>query len=163
MTGAPVSISPADACDLIAAYGGNPARWPAEQRAALLALAAADARVANALADARALDAALDGWADDRLVVPAALDLAAVTRLAQQAPVQPGRVAAGGRWRPALLAASLALVLAVGGWLGLSPTADQPPRIAVVPPLLAGAGDGSGGDPAFAYVFSPTATEEDLI
>lgn len=163
MTGVAPPIGPAEACDLIAAHGSDPARWPADQRAALLALAAADARVAAALADARALDAALDGWADDHLVVPAPLDLAAITRLAQQAPPVPGRMATGARWRPALLAASLALVLAVGGWLGLSPQPDQPVQMAAAPSLSAGVGDGNGSDPAFAYVFSPTATEEDLI
>lgn len=161
MTGVAPPIGPAEACDLIAAHGGDPARWPADQRAALLALAAADPGVAAALADARALDAALDGWADDHLVVPAPLDLAGITRLAQQAPPVPGRMATG--WRPALLAASLALVLAVGGWLGLSPQPDQPAQMAAAPPLSAGVGDGNGSDPAFAYVFSPTATEEDLI
>jgi hypothetical protein len=154
-----LTLTPAEACDLIAAYGGDVARWPDDRRAELLALAASDAGVAAMLADARALDAALNDWADDRLVVPAAIDVAAIVRL----PQQHGGAQPAPRWRPALLAASLALVLAVGGWLGLSRPVDQPAEIAAAPPLSAGAADGAGADPAFAYVFSPTATEEDLI
>jgi hypothetical protein len=56
-----------------------------------------------------------------------------------------------------------AQVVAVGGWIGLSdrfaPT--TPIEVAAAPPS-AGAG-AAEADAAFAYVFTPTAAEEDLI
>jgi hypothetical protein len=45
---------------LLAAYGGDFRRWPAEERAAAAVVVAQDAGVAAAVADAQALDRALD-------------------------------------------------------------------------------------------------------
>jgi hypothetical protein len=42
------------------AWGGDPRRWPADRRAAALALAGSDVRAAALLAQAQALDALLD-------------------------------------------------------------------------------------------------------
>ncbi|WP_156255969.1 hypothetical protein [Sandarakinorhabdus oryzae] len=147
------------ALELIASHGADPARWPADQRAGLLALAAADADVAAALVDARALDAQLAGWAKAPLE-GAGIDIATILALPQDGAAAPRR--ANG-WRPALLAASLALVVAVGGWLGLSGqmTDTGPQEIAAASPS-AGA-SASEVDDGFAYVFTPTAAEEDLI
>jgi hypothetical protein len=50
---------------LLAAYGGDLNRWPAEERAAAAAQAAQDATAATALRDARALDRALNEARDD--------------------------------------------------------------------------------------------------
>lgn len=44
---------------VIDAYGGNPERWPAPERAGLVALATATPEIADLLAEARALDAVL--------------------------------------------------------------------------------------------------------
>ncbi len=44
---------------VVAAYGATPSRWPAEERAAAEALAAADPRAAALLAEADSIDAAL--------------------------------------------------------------------------------------------------------
>lgn len=150
------ALSPETALDIIASHGADPARWPADVRAPLLALAAANDAVAAALADARTLDALLGQWA----AAPAAgatVDVAAIVAQPQEGAAR--RRVAG--WRPALLAASLALVVAVGGWLGLSGRFGPAPavEIAAAPPS-AGAGE---ADAAFAYVFTPTAAEEDLI
>ena len=103
------------------------------------------------------LDALLAQWAAAPME-GASVDVAAI--LAQpQLRDAPSR--AGAVWRPALMAASLALVVAVGGWIGFSDRFASPPtQIAVVSPSAeAGAGEAE----AFAYVFTPTAAEEDLI
>ena len=103
------------------------------------------------------LDALLGQWAAAPME-GASVDVAAI--LAQpQLRDAPSR--AGAVWRPALMAASLALVVAVGGWIGFSDRfASSPTQIAVVSPSAeAGAGEAE----AFAYVFTPTAAEEDLI
>jgi hypothetical protein len=104
------------------------------------------------------LDALLAQWAAAP-VAGASVDVAAI--LAQpQLRDAPRRAASA--WRPALMAASLALVAAVGGWIGLSdrfaPT--TPIEVAASPSAEAGAGE---ADAAFALVFTPTAAEEDLI
>jgi hypothetical protein len=103
------------------------------------------------------LDALLAQWAAAP-IEGASVDVAAILALPQHREA-PRR--AGAMWRPALMAASLALVVAVGGWIGLSDRFASPPtQIAVVSPSAeAGAGEAD----AFALVFTPTAAEEDLI
>lgn len=151
------ALSPETACAILASHGADPARWPAGDRAALLALAASDATVAAALTEAQALDAMLDDWAAAPAPL-ASIDTARIVARPQQRPEQPMT------WRPALLAASLALVIAVGGWLGVSGQYSGPSetRIAAVAPPSAAVAAGEA-DLAFAYVFTPTAAEEDLI
>lgn len=152
------ALSPETALDIIASYGADPARWPADARDAVLALAAVDAGVAAALAEVRAFDAALTEWANAS-AHGAAVDVAAILKLPQdQKAIAPRPVA----WRPALMAASLALVVAVGGWAGLSGRfAATKTEIAAASPS-AEAAEGEA-DAAFAMVFTPTAAEEDLI
>ena len=103
------------------------------------------------------LDALLGQWAAAPME-GASVDVAAIL-VQPQLRDAPSR--AGAVWRPALMAASLALVVAVGGWIGFSDRFASPPtQIAVVSPSAeAGAGEAE----AFAYVFTPTAAEEDLI
>ena len=155
------ALSPETALDILASHGADPARWPAAVRSDLLALAARDDAVATALLHAQALDAALADWAN----APGpdvAINAAAIVARPQErdAPRRSG-------WRPALLAASLAIVVAVGGWVGfasrIAPASTQiaATQIAAAPPS-AGASAGEA-DAAFAYVFTPTAAEEDLI
>jgi hypothetical protein len=155
-----VNIAPATALDILASHGADPARWPVSDSAAIFALAASDDDVADALADMRDLDVVLDMWA----AAPAAgrIDVAAITAQ-RQLPAQPVWNERMPGWRPALLAASLALVVAVGGWLGLAGPIEHAggARIAAVSPSAEPAvGE---ADAAFAYVFTPTAAEEDLI
>ncbi|WP_310475018.1 hypothetical protein [Sandarakinorhabdus sp.] len=104
------------------------------------------------------LDTLLGQWAAAP-VAGAPVDVAAILVLPQERETPLRAVAA---WRPALMAASLALVVAVGGWLGLAdrfvPT--TPIEVAASPSAEAGAGE---ADAAFALVFTPTAAEEDLI
>jgi hypothetical protein len=155
------ALSSETAIDILASFGADPARWPAQDRAAMLALAASDAAVAAALADAQGLDALLAGWAAAPVPL-AGIDAAAITALPQQRPASPASPVSA--WRPALMAASVALVAAVGGWFGIAGQYVAPPQteIAAAPPSSAGAAAGEA-DLAFAYVFSPTAAEEDLI
>ena len=152
------ALPPEIALEILASHGADPARWPADVRPGLLALAAQDSGVAAALAQARALDAALADWA----AMPApdtSIDVNAILKLPQEGVA--GHKGSG--WRPALIAASAALVLAVGGWLGWSrqmPATTAPQIAAVSPSAGASAGETDDG---FAYVFTPTAAEEDLI
>lgn len=148
-------MTPETALQIIESHGGDPLRWPEADRAALLALAAADWRIGTALADARALDAMLDGWAGD--VAPAKFDLAAITRTPQEQVARPRWLAGGA------LAAAAAAVLIV-----LAPMAGDVSTPASVPSATA-SNQGIGGEvigsdaEAFAEVFTPTADEEDLI
>lgn len=103
------------------------------------------------------LDALLAQWAAAP-VAGASVDVAAILALPQEREA-PRRAAPA--WRPALMAASLALVAGVGGWIGLSDRfASTPIEVAASPSAEAGA---SEADVAFALVFTPTAAEEDLI
>ncbi len=152
-------LSTETALAILASHGADPARWPAGSQAALLALAGHDAGVAAALADAQATDAALADWLARPL--PALMvDAAAITALPQERPQSATPV----RWRPALLAASLTLVVAVGGWLGVESWfgGTSAPVVASASPPSAGA-ELAEADAAFAYVFTPTAAEEELI
>ncbi|WP_017667381.1 hypothetical protein [Sandarakinorhabdus sp. AAP62] len=103
------------------------------------------------------LDVLLAQWAAAP-VAGASVDVAAILTLPQhrEAPRRAGAV-----WRPALMAASLALMVALGGWLGLSDRFASPPTqiAAATPSAEAAAGEAE----AFALVFTPTAAEEDLI
>jgi hypothetical protein len=160
------SLTPETAIAIIASHGADPALWPADVAPALLALAESDApvaaAVAAALADARALDADLAGWLAARPAL-AGVDVAAITAAAQLPTEQPApaaRRAAG--WRPALLAASLTMMLATAGWFAMpgapgsvspNPSARSPSAVAEVDETAL----------VFAQVFTPTAAEEDLI
>jgi hypothetical protein len=167
----------AAALAVIGAYGADSARWPVETRAAVLALAAHDAVVADALADARRLDEALRGWAGDvpvrRFEVEALIPAA---RVASPAPGGAFGGLRGGalRWLGGgAIAASVAaaLLLGVSGpqgtGTGMGPGAGFE--------VASGGGDishqvslGSASEQSeplegFALVFTPTAYEEDLI
>lgn len=152
------ALSPETALDIVASFGADLARWPADSRAAVLALAAVDAGVAAALAEAIASDSALTEWANAP-ATGAAVDVAAILKLPQE---QNASASLRATWRPALMAASVALVVAVGGWAGLSGRfTDTKTEITAVSPS-AEAAEGEA-DAAFAMVFTPTAAEEDLI
>lgn len=156
------TLSPETALAILASHGADPARWPAGSQNAVLALAGCDTAVAAALADAQAVDGALADWLALPLPV-LAVDVAAITALPQARPdARPQSAPA--RWRPALLAASLTLVVAVGGWFGVESWfgGTPAPVVASASPPLAGA-ELAEADAAFAYVFTPTAAEEELI
>ena len=153
------ALTPEAAIAIIASHGADPARWPADAAAPLLDLAASDADVAAALADARTLDADLAGWlaATPALAV---VDVAAITAMPQERPAPVSRPAFG--WRPALLAASLTMMIATAGWLAMpgAPESASPIASTRSPSAVAEADE---TDLVFAHVFTPTAAEEDLI
>lgn len=144
------------AYEILASYGADAARWPADERAALLALAAADPEVARALAAEQSLDAMLVGWARD--VPPRQFDPAALLPA-------PAATASGGRrgmvrWAAgAAVAASLALAL-----IGLPPGGGQVEQAqeTVVATALP-ADETVELEEGFAMFFTPTADEEDVI
>ena len=150
------------ALEIITAYGGDSARWPADERAGVLAMAA-DADVAAALAEARDMDALLGDWA--RGDVAAAFDFAAISAGVQEKPAEharpwPNRWFAGGA-----IAAAVAGLMVVLAPMGTGPA----PMVATVstdsPVQLATAkGSAAVSDAeAFANVFTPTVDEEELI
>ncbi len=149
------------ALEIIAAYGADARRWPADDRAAVLALAG-DPQVAAALASARALDAVLADWA--AAPVMGSLDLAAITRQPQQRPV--AHVARRGWIIGGAMAAAIAGVIALAP--ARDTTSTQIASVsnlsnATVPSATVPGGPTGSDAEAFAYVFTPTADEDDLI
>jgi len=124
---------------VLSAYGGDPARWPVAQRAGLVALTETSDAARTMLAEARALDRVMDraafpvGTAPDALVAAimakaTAAPQGAASNVVPLAPaarapgprVRPGAAQRG--WRaPALMAASLAAGLLIGGGVNLVP------------------------------------------
>ncbi|GGI93854.1 hypothetical protein GCM10007973_32610 [Polymorphobacter multimanifer] len=148
------------ALEIVGAYGADPARWPAAERTALLALAAQDADVATAMAEARELDAMLGDWAGDvplrQFEAQALLPARTVPVAASRRPFL--RWAGGGA-----VAAAFATVLVLGV-PGMPP--EPQPRTAtnVSPELpLGSASDSTEPLDGFALIFTPTADEEELI
>jgi hypothetical protein len=148
------------ALEIIASYGADTARWPADERAAALALAGRPA-VAAALADARALDALLGDWAAAD-VTAAPFDAAQLTPRA--APVVPAR--RRGWLAVGAMAAAVAAAVVLTPMAGVTP---QPvaPKIAMNSPQTtvpsATVASDTGSDAEFAYVFTPTVDEDALI
>lgn len=143
------------ALEIIAALGADSTRWPADERAALLALVARPA-VAAALKDAATLDALLGDWAKAKVAV-LPLDAAALVPAARVA-IGP---ASHRRWW-----AAGALAAAVAAAVVLTPMPDAPQSAQNSPssPVSSATGTSEAGDDAaFAYVFTPTVDEDSLI
>lgn len=121
---------------LVEAYGANPARWPAGDRAVAEAFLKATPEARTWLEDAAALDRLLD--AAETQMVTRALEDRILAHLPEQRAARAGVLARladllPGGWAPAsALACSLALGLAVGATL----------------PEIAGLGDPQAADPA---------------
>lgn len=148
-------MTPERALEIIAAYGADSARWPDADRAAVLALAAADAGVASALRDAAGLDALLAGWAHD--VAPHGFKVAAITAMAQERPARARRI--GWPWiGGGALAAAVAAGLVI--YAPVRPAAET--EIATLAPPVA-APSASADAEAFDTIFTPTPDEEQLI
>lgn len=159
MTTAP--LSPQRALDIIAAYGADSRRWPADERAAALMMSIADPAVAAALAEAKQLDAQLGAWARD---VPPAAPLAATTLVPMTfklaAPLRQRRW-----WAGAAVAAAVATLVVVQAPSGTT----TPVEIATVSqnvspaPSAAGESEVLADAEVFATVFTPTADEDQVI
>ncbi|WP_439533098.1 hypothetical protein [Polymorphobacter sp.] len=149
----------AEALALISAYGADAARWPADARSAVLALAATDAEVAVALDEARRLDALLQGWAGD---VPARrFDAEALIPAPAVQPRARGWVKRswlGGGAIAASVVAALLLTVPVQGPV----QGPQQQTVSTEVSLGSASGQAESMDD-FAMIFTPTADEEDLI
>ncbi len=140
------AMTPARASEIITAYGADSRRWPNDERAAVLVLAAVDPALRAELAAARAFDTHLAEWA--------------------QAPVaarafDPSTLPRANRWRWVGGVGAMAAAAAGVALLTIAPSnpigsgAPRPaPTVAAAP--------ASNAD-AFAYVFTPTHDEESLI
>ncbi len=161
-------VDQARALEIIAAYGADARRWPSSEREAVLALLASDAAVAVAQAEAQGMDALLAGWAGD--VTPRSFDAAALIPVPAASGIARSRLmrAPRGWLAGGALAAALAAVLVLTP-LGLG-NAPEPlaPQTEIASNSLLGSASAEGGsvvsnDEGFAFVFTPTADEEDLI
>ncbi len=141
----PISFFHDRAAEIIAAYGGDTARWPDAERAPALAGIAGDPVLTAALAEARGLDVDLTSWA--RRPVRSG-DARAAAAVAMRQPRSFMRWAAGGS-----IAASLAAAIVL-----LTP-AEITPSTAVPRATVTSLSD----ETAFAQVFTPTPDEEHLL
>lgn len=151
------------ALDIIAAYGADSRRWPADEREAAMLCAIADPVAAVALAQARQLDALLGAWAGD--VAPGApLDAATLI----PAPVV--RPFFGQRqrwWAGGAMAAAITGLLLVPSWqaTNVPPVEIAANTLSDVSPVPSATGESQDLADAeiFATVFTPTADEDQLI
>lgn len=151
------------ALEIVAAFGGDARRWPDDERGDVLALAAVDAGLAAAIAEARGMDALLSDWARD--VAPVDFDAAAIVRdAAVVVPVSKPVTRPGRRWfAGSALAAAVAAGVLVLAPLGPAPEVET---VSVDSPVQSATAEGGalGSDAeAFAYVFTPTLDEDELI
>ena len=110
--------------DVLDAYGGDPARWPDGERAALSALIATTPELEALQRSALELDRRLDAA---KLAPPDARLAAAITARLSEAAARRSRASsiAAPRWAP--MAAAAALTLGLGlGWLGSAATTADP-------------------------------------
>lgn len=145
------------ACEIIATYGADPARWPDEERASLLAAIQADPTLQRQVDEAAALDAMLLDWARAPMPTAQHMDTGALADRISM----PRR-----RWLPtAVFGGSVAAALAL---VALVAPSDSSPT---GPAMTAAVGDEAQIDAAprledsqlWAMVFTPTPDEEALI
>lgn len=135
------------AAEILAAYGGDPARWPDDERAMVVAALAASPELSAARMAAVALDGDLAAWAHAPVVpgdMVRATQAVLATSTARPRPYLRWAMGTG-------LAASLAATLVV-----LTP-ARTPPITPTTPVAMA---DDAA---AFAEVFTPTPDEEQIL
>jgi hypothetical protein len=146
-------IDPIRAADIIDAYGADAARWPGGERAGVLAAIARDPALRARLAEAARLDADLAAWA----MAPVESLPFDLTSLEPQA--KPG-------WRRHIgwAGAGLAAVAAALALLLVSPSGQAPQNAAGTSVVAAEPKATTTGQlDGFAYVFTPTHEEENLI
>lgn len=157
-------MTPERALEIIAAWGGDSRRWPADEREAVTLLTIANPVVAAAAAEARQLDALLGDWAGD--VVPMA-PLDAATLIPAPAGAAPAvRRPRAGWWLGGAMAAALTGLIVQAPWnAGAPPVEIAANNIADVSPAPSAAGESEvlADDEVFAAVFTPTADEDQLI
>ena len=150
------------AAEIIAAYGADAARWPADERAACEAAIALHPALCAARARAARLDRALTEWARaplhsaDSAAAPIGALVLPPFAANDRAPVSRG-------WRPLIglgLAASLAAGIALTR-VGAPPRAAAPMSASVTHGATIAQADADSA--LFRTVFTPTPDEEDLL
>ncbi len=164
-------MTEARALEILAAFGADPARWPADERAALQALATRSPAIAQALAEARAVDGTLAGWLSEPAIAvsPARDDTAAALAALAEARttgVRQRPMHARRWWGRLAVAASLAAAVGLS-WPALDPAtppADTGDAIiaGVQAPASDPRDDSSEEEALLALMFTPTIDEEPL-
>jgi hypothetical protein len=156
----------ARAVEIIEAYGGYPAAWPADERAAAEVMVAHDATLAAMVEEARAIDRVLRDWAC--ALVPATEADADAAAHAALAAVRPAPAVA--RWLPRAAAGGLlAASLAVGAILLSRPDrvptpAERPAGVEIAFAALPGEDAEAAQDMlVWGSVFTPTPAEETVL
>jgi hypothetical protein len=153
--------------EIIEAYGGYPAAWPEDERAAAERLALSDASLAALMSDAREVDRMLRDWACE--LVPATdadADAAADRALAEAyRSGAPRRM-----WMRAAFGGAIAASLAIGAVLLSRPDAVPTPATSPQPAVQVALGELPGEDAQAAHdmlvwgnVFTPTPEEEMVL
>ncbi|MBB4631864.1 hypothetical protein [Sphingosinicella soli] len=154
--------------EIIAAYGGYPAAWPPEERAAAERLVLSDAPLAAAMNEARGVDRLLRDWACELVPATDAEADAAADRALAEAYLSgaPRRM-----WMRAAFGGAIAASLAIGAVLLSRPDAVPGPAAPdAPPPVQVALGDPLGEDAQAAHdmlvwgnVFTPTPEEEMVL
>ena len=154
--------------EIIEAYGGYPAAWPEDERAAAERLALSDAALIALMNDAREVDRMLRDWACELVpTTDADADAAADRALAEAyRSGAPRRM-----WMRAAFGGAIAASLAIGAVLLSRPDAVPVPAAPAAPPAVQVAlGELPGEDAQAAHdmlvwgnVFTPTPEEEMVL
>lgn len=153
--------------EIIEAYGGSPAAWPEDERAAAERLAMSDSALIAMMNDARSVDRLLRDWACE--LVPASD--ADADAAAERALGEVYRSGAPRRWwMRAAFGGAIAASLAIGAVLLSRPDAVPGPAPVAQPKVQVALGDLSGEDAQAAHdmlvwgnVFTPTPEEEMVL
>jgi len=137
------------AADIIAAYGGDTLRWPADERAAMMRLVATNPGIAEQARAAAAMDSVFAGWALAP-VVPGNAAAAAARVLASLPRRRDPTTAPAIRWMAGGgIAAALVAGMLLGGPHLHAPTAPAAHLVS--------------DEQAFATIFTPTPEEDGSI
>lgn len=143
-------IDPARAREILDCYGADTARWPVDEREAVVAQVRGSAGLRAVQAEAAQLDAMLGEWA--RRDLGAGVDAGAAAARVLQPPRTWRRWAAGGG---GLAVAALAAVMLIG-----EPGSVPVAQVATVPATVAVPLTDAG---AFSTLFTTTPDEEDVL
>lgn len=151
-------MTPDRVSDLIEAYGADPARWPAEERADAEALLRCDETLRARANSAFPLDRSLAAWARAPEALEARADALAARVMAnlprQEGQRRPWRLWGGGLGVAASVAAAAFL---------LTPRERSPAPQAQSVQVAAQAGSEQAKAEAFQLLFVPTPDEEDVL
>lgn len=153
-------MTPERAAEILEAYGADPVRWPADERAAAAMLIAGSPGLRERQARAMALDAALSRWACAPL--PTADPQPSIARALASLPPRAPPHTRPHRWLAPV--AGGAIAAALGAALVLRPAPVAPPAPAPPTVVPAPAPELARTDAElFQMIFTPTPEEELLL